>query len=160
MVGDFYSRSEEIKGEIENLQNELNELVKRQMKECLPLSSYQKAYKALQEKINSLKKESENVLKEAYENNRKNNYNEDLAGFLQEKTTFSPKIASLLIKRIYRLEDNSVLFVLSNKPVDEKTLKIIGKTSSDYLYLSKKEIDKNDKKLTYRILDLEEKKHE
>ena len=149
-----------IKDEIEKLQNELNELVKRQMKECLPLSSYQKAYKALQEKINSLKNESENVLKEAYENNRKNNFNEDLAGFLQEKRTFSPRIASLLIKRIYRLEDNSVLFVLSNKPVDEKTLKIIGKTSSDYLYLPKKEIDKNDRKLTYRILDLEENKHE
>ena len=159
-IGDFYSRSEEIKNQIEKTQNELNELVKRQMKECLPLSSYQRDYKALQEKINSLKKESENVLKEAYENNRKNNFNEDLAGFLSEKTTFSPKIASILIKRIYRLEDNSVLFVLSNKPVDEKTLKSIGKSSSDYLYLSKKEIDKNDRKLTYRILDLEEKEHE
>lgn len=100
------------------------------------------------------------MLKEAYENNRKNNFNEDLAGFLQEKTTFSPKIASLLIKRIYRLEDNSVLFVLSNKPVDEKTLKSIGKSSADYLYLSKKEIANGDRKLTYRILDLEENKHE
>lgn len=159
-IGDFYTRSEEIKEEIEKAQNELNELVKRQMKECLPLSSYQKAYKALQEKINSLKNESENVLMKAYENNRKNNFNEDLEGFLHEKTTFSPKIASLLIKRIYRLEDNSVLFVLSNKPVDEKTLKSIGKSSSDYLYLPKKVIDKNDRKLTYRILDLEEKEHE
>ena len=65
-----------------------------------------------------------------------------------------------MIKRIYRLEDNSVLFVLSNKPVDEKKLKSIGKSSSDYLYLSKKEIDKNNRKLTYRILDLEEKDHE
>lgn len=55
-IGDFYSRSEEIKDEIEKLQNELNELVKRQMKEGFPLSSYQKAYKVLQEKINSLKK--------------------------------------------------------------------------------------------------------
>ena len=130
------------------------------MKECLPLSSYQKAYKALQEKINSLKKESESVLMEAYENNRNNNFNEDLAGFLQEKTTFSPRIASLLIKRIYRLKDNSVLFVLSNKPVNEKTLKIIGKSSSDYLYLPKLEIVNGDRKLTYRILDLEEKEHE
>ena len=65
-----------------------------------------------------------------------------------------------MIKRIYRLEDNSVLFVLSNKPVDEKTLKSIGKSSSDYLYLPKKEIANTDRKLTYRILDLEEKKHE
>ena len=130
------------------------------MKECLPLSIYQRDYKALQEKINSLKNKSENVLKEAYENNKKNNFNEDLAGFLQEKTTFSPKIASLLIKRIYRLEDNSVLFVLSNKPVDEKTLKSIGKSSADYLYLPKAEIANGDRKLTYRILDLEEKEHE
>ncbi len=159
-IGDFYSRSEEIKSQMEKTQNELSELVKRQMKECLPLSGYQKAYKALQEKMNSLKSESESVLKEAYENNRKNNFNEDLTGFLHEKAAFSPRIASLLIKRIYRLEDNSVLFVLSNKPLDEKTLENIGKSSADYLYLPEKVIDRNGRRLAYRILDLEEKEHE
>lgn len=159
-IGDFYSRSEEIKSQINETQSELNELVKRQMKECLPLSSYQKAYKALQEKINSLKKESEIVLMEAYENNINNNFKEDLAEFLHEKNSFSPKIASLLIKRIYRLKDNSVLFVLSSKPVDDKTLENIGKSSTDYLYLSKNEISKNNRKLTYRILVLEEHNHE
>lgn len=160
MIGDFYSKSEKLKLQIEKLQEELNELVKRQMKECLPLSKYQKSYKELQERITSLKIESKNALMAAFTSNKNNNFNGDLTRFLNEKSSFSPKIASLFIKRIFRLKDNSVLFVLSRKNVDEKILENIGKSFSDYLFLPINVTTRDGRKLTYRILDLEEQEHE
>ena len=76
--------------------------------------------------------------------------------FLKQNKPFSSRIAYSIFKRIYRLEDNSLLFIKSKRELTAEEFENIRTNSTAFMSLPIKEYQKENNKIVYRILELED----
>ena len=104
--------------------------------------------------------EIERLSSEQFKISKKTEFNQELIGFLSKNTTISIQIVSKVIRRIYRMNDNSVLIILAKESVDQTTLERIRNNIEDFRKLELKQFVERNNVLDYRILRMEEIKND
>ena len=141
-----------ITSEIKALENELTNLVAKQIENNTPLALYQNEYNSINDRIAELKlqrlKLNESISKTAL----MKNFNQELLGFLKNNAYLTPRVVGSIIKRIYRLKDNSVLLIINKKEMNLTILENIDFNDDKYMRLEPYEVTDGKKKLTYRLL--------
>ena len=146
----------ELKKEINETERELTSLITKQVKSGLPLETYQNKYNKLQAKLDKAKALIAEINEDSYFDYENSILNRELHGFLCKNTAISARIIAKDIKRIYRLEDDSLLIVLSKKIVSESQLESIRINACNYTSLQLKTFTNDNKTIYYRLLNLED----
>ncbi len=154
LISDFITLSESLNEKLKALKTESRNLIQNQASAPLPLALYQEKFMEIENKKKELKDKQKHLIKEALDNSEKEKNNKDLAGFLDKKSTFTADIASTFIKRIYRLIDNSVLFIISQNEVAEDQFKELLNNKEITQNLTRKTIEENGRILIYMTLEL------
>ena len=154
LISDFITLSESLNEKLKTLKTESRNLIQNQASAPLPLALYQEKFMEIENKKKELKDKQKHLIKEALDNSEKEKNNKDLAGFLGKKSTFTADIASTFIKRIYRLIDNSVLFIISQNEVTEDQFKELLNNKEITQNLTRKTIEENGRILIYMTLEL------
>ena len=146
--------------EINNYKIRINELVTEQIQKGVNIEEYKEVYSELQGKIKTCELEIETISSEEYISNKNKELIKDLSAFLEKNTSLSPQIVSQVIRRIYRLNDNSLLIIVSKKEVDPSLLETIKNRIDDFRYLELREFKDGKTLIQYRILKMEENKND
>ena len=136
--------------------NKISELVNNQIAKGLSIEEYGQTYALYQGKIKECELEIERLSSEQFKISKKTEFNQELLGFLSKNTTISIQIVSKVIRRIYRMNDNSVLIILAKESVDQTTLERIRNNIEDFRKLELKQFVERNNVLDYRILRMEE----
>ena len=104
--------------------------------------------------------EIERLSSEQFKISKITEFNQELLGFLSKNTTISIQIVSKVIRRIYRMNDNSVLIILAKESVDQTMLERIRNNIEDFRKLELKQFVERNNVLDYRILRMEEIKND
>ncbi len=153
-------RINSLEEEINRHKTEINELVTKQIESGADINEYKEAYSLLQDKIKACESEIEAISTREYISSKKKEFSEDLNAFLQKNASLSPQIASKVIKRIYRLNDNSLLIIISKNELEKSLLENIREKIDDFRYLEPKEFEYGKTVIQYRILNLEDMKND
>ena len=140
--------------------NKISELVNNQIAKGLSIEEYGQTYALYQDKIKECELEIERLSSEQFKISKKTEFNQELIGFLSKNTTISIQIVSKVIRRIYRMNDNSVLIILAKESVDQTTLERIRNNIEDFRKLELKQFVERNNVLDYRILRMEEIKND
>ena len=136
--------------------NKISELVNNQIAKGLSIEEYGQTYALYQGKIKECELEIERLSSEQFKISKRTEFNQELLGFLSKNTTISIQIVSKVIRRIYRMNDNSVLIILAKESVDQTTLERIRNNIEDFRKLELKQFVERNNVLDYRILRMEE----
>lgn len=141
-----------IDNKIKELENELTSLVTKQIQENTPLALYQEEFNKIQNEISKLKQEKAQLGSSITATINKSNFEAELRNFMENRTLLTPRVVSSVIKRIYRLADNSVLLIINKEDMNLTQFEGINFNDEEYLNLEPHEISNGKKKLTYRVL--------
>lgn len=154
---DYMNETEKINRQIESLEKELTSLVSANLKCNFSMNDYQERFNDIQKEIKRLNDKLSKVKQIAIDKQNSKVFMRFLKNFLEDKEEIIPRIALLHIKRIYRLEDNSLLIIKSHKDVLETELETIRKNIHLLSGLERKIFTFKDKKIEYTVLELEDK---
>ena len=108
----------------------------------------------MQEEINRAKLELESLKEDTLEKHKNNERIRVLLDFIGKSQPFSLRIVYEFIKRIYRLKDNSLLVIFSKRTLSDEEYQTI--LNSDISSLTLHEFNYNNRKIKYRIKNMEE----
>ena len=153
---DYLHFKVETQNKIEELESKMNTLIKESIKQGNNISDYLAEINSIKREIETLKLEVDEFDNNAYEQIKISTFCKDLYKFCGENNEITKKISSMFIKLIYRLMDNSILFVISKEKVEHKAIFPRLNELAKLAVKNQKTITKNNKTLTYYIADLEE----
>lgn len=151
MVG-LAQKDSAIDNKIKELEDKLTGLVTKQIQENIPLALYQEEFNKIQNEISKLKQEKAQLGSSITATINKSNFDAELRNFMENRTLLTPRVVSSVIKRIYRLVDNSVLLIINKEDMNLTQFEGINFNDKEYLNLEPHEICNDKKKLTYRLL--------
>lgn len=149
----FYDESKRIKSFISDLETKLSNLVESQIKKNSPIEIYQNEYRRIQKQISEAKQSLDDLTKKglkAYEND---NFNEELHRFLEKNDNLTPRLIASIIRRVYRLKDNTLLVVLNNGFMTEKEIDDIRKNEEKYSAIPINTFTNDYGTINYRVLE-------
>ncbi|MBO6280868.1 MAG: recombinase family protein [Bacilli bacterium] len=146
----------ELNALITDKKNELNSLVSEATESKTPFKVYKQMYDSITNEILAIENEINEIKEKGFEAYDSINFNRDLIAFLENKKTLTARIVAKKIKRIFRLEDNSLLIVKSDNPLSIRRLEEIRESVSDYLALPSLIYELKDRFVSYRILEIKE----
>lgn len=124
-VSTYYAQTKIIKENIACLENQLTTLIQDQVKKDLPIDHYKKEYERIRNEINKLKKTlSELEFDCSFATNNKV-FRRDFDKYLEDDSFLTQRLISKIIKKVYRLKDNSLLVIKSDKNLDKEELEKI-----------------------------------
>ncbi|MBR0295609.1 MAG: recombinase family protein [Bacilli bacterium] len=145
-----------VKADIDVWNSKLHDLVKESTNANISIADYKSEFQKIQNKIFKLKEKLEELNNTFKETCRNEIFNKELMEFLKENKSISSRIVHSVFKRIYRLEDNSLLLIKSKRTLSPEELESIRKNSTAFMVLVSNEFQKDKHKIIYRILDLED----
>lgn len=148
-------RIDELTTIITDYKTKISELVTKQISQGSSIKEYSQTYTQYQERIKECEAEITTLSSEQYEICKNDEFTRVLTDYLNENTAISAQITSRIIKRIYRMDDNSVLIILANNQIDDYLLEKIRTSINDFRCLELKQFRHKNNLLDYRVLKME-----
>lgn len=152
---EYLSFKDKIEQQISEYQNDMNSLIKESISSGKNISDYLEQINELKSRIEELKKQENCFDDSTFEKLKISKFIEDLHGFCCKNSEITRKIANIYLREMYRLKDNSILFIISKEPTNHD---LIFSKLDELIKLSNKTvktISRGDISLTYYVADLE-----
>lgn len=152
---DYFNYKNDVEIKISTLEGKMSSLIKESIRAGKNITDFLDEINATKKEIEMLKQEENEYDSSTYEKLKMDKFNQDLHEFCAKNNTISRKIADLYLKEIYRLEDNSIIFIVSKNQVDHEEI-FANLNKIVKLALSTRKTITNEKEtLAYFTADLE-----
>ena len=153
-INNYYKQTERINANIKSLEAQLIDLIKQQINTSLSESEYKRRYEHLQAEISANKEALRNINQSKFIDVKNQINIRDFNRFLKENQYLSPRLITSFIKKIFRLNDNSLMVIKTNKNLTKKEIDDIRTNLSKFANLEPLIFESKGGPILYRVIEL------